>query len=240
MKRKFLTAEWKNLVFANYIIDPSVLLPYLPPKTELDLFNGNCYVSLVAFLFANTKIGGIGIPFHKNFEEVNLRFYVKHFDGSQWKRGVVFVKEIVPKPAISLVAQLVYGEHYYTYKMSHSFLYDKVKDQLHTEFYWSKKQQQYHFITSGPLQTQSIAAGSIVEFITEHYWGYTKTKTGVTGEYQVAHPKWNVYPVNSYHINCNFEALYGSNFAVLQQSAPSSVFIAEGSAVEVFRRKILI
>ncbi len=237
--KQFLTAEWKNLVFANYIIDPDILKPYLPPKTELDYFNGNCYVSLVAFLFANTKLGGIGVPFHKNFEEVNLRFYVKHFDGNKWKRGVVFVKEIVPKPAISLVAQLIYGEHYYTFKMQHLFKENLTKNTLITEFYWHKGNNKNYLKTNGNLQTNTIGIDSEEEFITEHYWGYTKTKNNQTGEYQVAHPRWDIYQVDSYDIACNFEQLYGSEFSFLKNEKPSSIFIAKGSAVEVFKRKIL-
>ncbi|MBC7721830.1 MAG: DUF2071 domain-containing protein [Pedobacter sp.] len=237
--KQFLTAEWNNLVFANYIIDPDILKPYLPPKTELDYFNGNCYVSLVAFWFANTKLGGIGVPFHKNFEEVNLRFYVKHFDGNKWKRGVVFVKEIVPKPAISLMAQLIYGEHYYTFKMHHLFEENAVKNTLITEFYWHKGNNKNHLKTSGSLQNIAIGIGTEEEFITEHYWGYTKTKNNQTGEYQVAHPRWDIYQVNNYDIACNFEQLYGSAFSFLKNEKPSSIFIAKGSSVEVFKRKIL-
>ena len=44
-----------------------------------------CYVSLVGFMFKNTRLLNIPIPFHTDFEEVNLRFYVKHFDGNEWK-----------------------------------------------------------------------------------------------------------------------------------------------------------
>ena len=108
----FLTAEWRKLAIANYVIDQRVLAPYIPVGTELDLWNGNCYVSLIGFLFKNTRLLGFSIPFHANFEEVNLRFYVKRKDGEGWKRGVVFIKEIVPKFALSVVANVVYNENY--------------------------------------------------------------------------------------------------------------------------------
>ena len=96
-KSKFLTAEWRKLILANYAIDPEILAPFAPKGTELDFFNGTCYVSLVGFMFLNTKILGLSIPFHKNFEEFNLRFYVKRKTTEGWQRGVVFIKEIVPK-----------------------------------------------------------------------------------------------------------------------------------------------
>ena len=91
----FLNAEWRKLILANYEIDPNILKKYIPAHTELDIWNGRCYVSLVGFMFVNTKMLGMKIPFHINFEEVNLRFYVKHKSKGEYKRGVVFIKEII-------------------------------------------------------------------------------------------------------------------------------------------------
>src|SRR6187399_3219316 len=122
MRSTFLKAEWRKLIMANYVVDPGLLKDYLPGRTELDLFSGNCYISLVGFLFKNTKIKGIKIPFHTNFEEVNLRFYVRHKDNGTWKRGVVFIKEIVPKPALTFVANTIYKENYVTMPMKHTWI----------------------------------------------------------------------------------------------------------------------
>ena len=119
--KTFLTAEWRKLIMANYVVPPSLLAPFVPKNTELDFWNGNCYVSLIGFMFQNTKLKGIRIPFHSNFEEVNLRFYVKHKKDNEWKRGAVFIKEIVPKFMISLVANTLYGEHYQTLPMKNAF-----------------------------------------------------------------------------------------------------------------------
>jgi hypothetical protein len=105
MATTFLTAEWRKLALANYVIDPKILEKYVPKGTELDIWEGKCFVSLVGFRFLNTKVKGIKVPFHVNFDEVNLRFYVKYLDGNEWKRGVVFIKEIVPKPILSFVAR---------------------------------------------------------------------------------------------------------------------------------------
>ena len=91
----FLKAEWRKLVMANYTVPEELLLPYLPAKTVLDTWNGQYYVSLVGFMFVNTRMLGVKVPFHVDFEEVNLRFYVKYNDNGTWKRGVVFIKEIV-------------------------------------------------------------------------------------------------------------------------------------------------
>ncbi len=135
MTKTFLQAEWRKLAMANYSVDSKILHKYLPIKTEIDLWNGICYVSLVGFMFKDTKIKGFRIPFHTNFEEVNLRFYVRYKDNGEWKRGVVFVKEIVPKPALTFVANTVYKENYETMPMSHSWTTD---ENLKVEYKWKK------------------------------------------------------------------------------------------------------
>ena len=86
MANTFLEAQWRKLAMANYVVDKKILSPYLPHKTELDLWNDKCYVSLVGFMFLDTRIKGFRIPFHVDFEEVNLRFYVRYHDGAECKR----------------------------------------------------------------------------------------------------------------------------------------------------------
>lgn len=115
----FLTAEWRKLIMANYEADPKLLEPYLPYGTELDLFQGRCYLSLVGFLFQKVRLMGVPVPFHTVFPEVNLRFYVCFKSREGWRRGVVFIKEIVPRPALTLVARTFYGEPYQTMPMQY-------------------------------------------------------------------------------------------------------------------------
>ena len=168
----FLTAEWRKLIMANYEVEPALLQPYLPHMTELDLWNGTCYVSLVGFLFLDTRLMGVKIPFHANFEEVNLRFYVKYMEGGDWKRGVVFIKEIVPKAALTFVANTWYKEHYQTLPMRHQWKEDKEERSVRYE--WKHQGQWQSLAVEATVVPSPIAAGSEAEFISEHYWGYTR------------------------------------------------------------------
>jgi uncharacterized protein len=191
MTKTFLQAEWRKLAMANYSVDKSILDKYLPARTEIDLWNGICYISLVGFMFKDTRLKGLKIPFHTNFEEVNLRFYVRYNDNGVWKRGVVFIKEIVPKPALTFVANTVYKEHYETMPMSHSWT--TSNDNLTVEYKWKKRRwNSFKVITD--IKTSLIQDNSEEEFITEHYWGYTKISSEKVAEYGVEHPKWDVYP----------------------------------------------
>lgn len=231
----FLRAEWRKLLMANYIVSPETLRPYLPAGTELDIWDGKCYVSLVGFMFLNTKVMGLPIPFHRNFEEVNLRFYVKHLDGEDCKRGVVFIKEIVPRAAITFVANTLYKEHYETLRMSHR--HEPSKDQLTVEYRW-KKDGWHSIIANADPNPMPVGAGSEAEFITEHYWGYTAIGQGKTSEYEVAHPRWDAYRVNEYKVDIDFSKVYGPAFAFLDALEPASVLLAEGSDIAVKGKRV--
>jgi len=234
MPQSFLQAEWRKLAMANYAVDASLLEKYLPYKTEIDLHNNICYVSLVGFMFLNTRLKGCKIPFHINFQEVNLRFYVRYKDGQDWKRGVVFIKEIVPRPALTFVANTVYGENYETMPMKH--FWEVKEDSLHVEYKW-KKSVWHTLKLITDKNAEAIREGSEEEFITEHYWGYTRLNQQKTSEYRVEHPRWQVYKVNDYTIDVDFAQVYGQEFAFLNNQEPASVFLAEGSEIIVNQAK---
>lgn len=227
----FLTAEWRKLVFFNYQISPTVLAPYVPKGTELDTFQGKHYISLVGFLFKDVKLKGVKVPFHHTFEEINLRFYVKRAmpDGT-WRRGTVFIKEVVPKAAISFVANTIYGEHYQTRNMRYVWDKEKISYALKDGGKWHEMVVNYN------PDLKDMEGGSMDEFITEHYFGYTLVNDKITNEYEVTHPRWQKYNVNNYAHTFDFEKLYGKPFSILSQQKPDTVILAEGSAISVLGR----
>lgn len=217
----------------NYEVDQAVLLPHLPPFTQLDLYNGKAVVSVVGFLFNSTKVLGVKWPGFVNFEEVNLRYYIKYFDGKTWKRGVGFISEIVPKRLVAGMANLFYNEHYSTAKMEHAI--HQNEDELHVSYSWQKKNQRSNsmWVKASPILAD-ILVGSEEEFIFEHYFGYNKLNDATTIEYSLAHPRWQVYPVEGYGLDCDVKELYGESFApFIQHVKPHSVFLAKGSQVSV-------
>lgn len=233
----FLSCEWRKLAIANYAIDPAILRQHLPHKTELDLRNGICYVSLVGFMFLDTKMLGMRIPRHVNFEEVNLRFYVRHQGKSgDLKRGVVFIKEIVPKPILAFTGRVLYKENYQALPMKHQWTLFGTS--LEVEYAWKLNQWNTMLVKAVEV-TEKIKTGSDEEFIFEHYWGYTRVNDKKTYEYKVEHPRWHVYPVRDYAIDVEFGELYGKEFAFLKNEKPVSVFLAEGSDVKVKSKRTL-
>ena len=222
---------------ANYETDPEIIRPFLPFKTGIDLWNNTCYLSLVGFMFLNTKVKGIKFPFHTNFEEVNLRFYVRYKDNDEWKRGVVFIREIVPRSALSFIANTVYKENYETMTMSHNW--ERNNGMQTIEYKWKKEKKWNILEVNAGTELIDISKGSEEEFITEHFWGYTKISREKTSEYGVEHPRWQVYDIKDYTIDVDFNAVYGQNFGFLTNLKPKSVFLAEGSEIEVKSGRII-
>ena len=222
---------------ANYPVDPAALRPFLPARTELDTWEGETFVSLVGFMFRKVRVRGIRIPFHTNFPEVNLRFYVRYKDGPDWKRGVVFIREIVPLPAVSFIANTIFHERYISLPMRNKEVHDAGVLQLN--YQWKYRGRWNGMTAMTPFHPLPLQKGSQTEFITEHFWGYTDGGGGRTGEYQVAHPRWDIYPLTASTVDCDFGALYGPAFASLEQQQPQSVFLAEGSPVEIYPKRQL-
>ena len=235
--RTFLSAEWRWLAMLNYRVDPAMLAPLVPAGMELDAWQGATFVSVVGFLFRRTRVLGVPIPFHRSFEELNLRFYVRRPAAAhrELRRGVVFVKELVPRRAIATVARFVYNEPYLAVPMRHLMDFGAAGEPTRVEYSWRLGGAWGRLAVTPRGAPAPIAPGSEEEFITEHYWGYTRQRDGSTVEYEVEHPRWRVWQVSEAALDADLEALYGSRFAAVLGERPSSAFIADGSAVRVMR-----
>jgi uncharacterized protein len=234
---RFLTAEWRYLAMLNYEVDPEILRPYVPAGTELDSWGGKTFMSVVGFLFLRTRVLGLPIPFHENFEEVNLRFYVRRRGNEGWQRGVVFIKEIVPKAAIATVARVFYNENYVALPMRHTLHLpdESASGEVAVEYGWRFKDRWSHLRVKTRGNLQPMVTDSLEQFIAEHYWGYTAQRGGGCLEYQVEHPPWRIWQTEECALDCDIAGLYGPQFADTLCSRPASAFLAEGSPVVVRR-----
>ena len=237
MTTHFLRAEWNNLIMANYVVPKELLLPYVPYKTELDFFQGNAYLSLIGFNFLNTKLFGFSVPMHVNFEKVNLRFYVKYNDNGFIKRGVVFIKEIVPKKGIALVGNNLYTENYVTMKMK-NFHKDNGEN-FEAGYEWNYKNKWNKISVVASKRSKKIVPDSCEYFFADHYWDYLKMSETKTYEYNIEHPSWETLKVISYDVDCDFKALYGNKFSFLNEAKPASVLMAKGSEIRIHKKRVL-
>jgi uncharacterized protein len=227
----FLTAAWEQLIMANYRIDPSLLQPHLPHGVELDLFHNEAYVSLVGFMFKDSRIFGVPIPLFGSFEEVNLRFYVKRtLDGIE-NRGVVFINETVPHRVVAWLANKLYKEHYIAIPTKHAISASGFTQ--YVRYDWKPYKNWNSLSVHAEKKSGAMAPGSMEEFIFEHYYGYTRVDQAQSQQYSVQHPRWEVHKVMDYHVDCDFMATYGPSFSVLNEQQPHSVFLAAGSPVSI-------
>jgi uncharacterized protein len=241
MSRRFITAEWRHLVMLNYEVDASVLHPLVPRGTELDPWDGRYFISLVGFRFLNTRVLGVPVPWHRNFEEVNLRFYVRRLAPDGPRRAVAFIKEIVPRAALAAVARWVYNENYAAHRMDSAVrLPDEAAGRPgFVEYRW-KAQAGWHALHAdfGGLPA-CPAPGSEEEFITEHYWGYVGQRDGSTLEYRVEHAGWRVWRATRAELAGDVAGFYGEPCREALRRPPSSAFVAEGSPVTVYRGEVV-
>lgn len=233
MKRPFLTAEWRNLFLATYTVPPSLLLAHLPTGLELDLRDGNAFVSLVAFQFVNTRVLGVPWPGYRDFPELNLRFYVRH--GGD--RGVVFVREIVAQHLVACLARATYNEPYRVAPLTCRCQEDAGRRTMEYRLMWARHEQVLR--VSGGKHAYLPRSTSDEHFFKEHRWGYGRSRLGKTLRYEVAHPPWEVFPVQSYHVEMDWAGVYGPEWDFLNKTTPISTIFAAGSAVAVYSKGLL-
>jgi uncharacterized protein YqjF (DUF2071 family) len=232
----FLTARWEYLLMLNYEVDPAALAPFVPAGTELDRWNGGTLVSVVGFRFRETRVLGLSIPFHTDFEEVNLRFYVRRECAGESRRGVVFVKEMVPRRAIAAIARAVYQENYVALRMRHRIqLGSSPMAPSSIAYGWRADGRWEGMSAEIAGAPEALREGSEAQFITEHYWGYTAQRDGGCVEYRVEHPPWRVWTPSRPALQCDIARRYGAAFVAALSAPPRSAFVAEGSNVIVRR-----
>ncbi len=232
----FLTAVWTDLVLASYAVPDDLLLPLLPPGLSLDKRNGSAWCSLVGFDFSQMRVLGWSVPplfGICDFPEFNLRFYVREGE----RRGVVFVRELVPTPLIALAARLTYNEKYSLARMT-----SRVTQVGET------RRVRHDFALNGQRHTLAVTAhgppadpppGSLDNWIKEQGWGFGQTRGGKLIRYRVVHPHWRTYAVQHCDLPLDFEALYGPAWHSLQSRAPDAVTLAEGSHVAIYPQALI-
>lgn len=207
-------------------------MPYLPKATELDSFSGRHFVSLVGFLFLDTHVLGLPALFHQNFEEVNLRFYVRRTVGEESRLGVVFIREMVSLPLVSEVARLIFNEPYRTVPMRHNLVQTNGTLQ-NVEYLFGGPPDQCRLALRVSGAPREMGVGSPEEFLSHREWGYTIQRDGGTIEYRVEHVKWRVWPATGWELQGPLGEFYDEPFASILSGVPASAFVSDGSAVKV-------
>jgi len=229
--KKTITSNWGNIVSVNYIVNPKFLEKYVPYGTELDYYNGDCYISFMAFNYSQTKLYNISVPFHTTFEEMNLRIYIKKKTGpNQYQFGVAFPKLFFPKISLSLYARIIYKEDYSTQKMN--YFVENMENNFLLKY--GIKNHVWHNIEILAENKVSIPLiGSSDEYFNKHYWGYSKVNKSKSTEYELLRDEWQVHAIKDYNIEVDFKSLFGDEFDFMTNAKPASITLSNGSSVAI-------
>lgn len=234
--RPFLTAQWRNLLMVTYAVDASMLIDRVPAGTTLDSWRGQALVSLIGFQFLDTKVLGAPIPFHQDFEEVNLRFYVRHSLDGELRLGIVFIREMVPRPIVGGMARLLYREPYLVVPMRSRVTPGPPPD---VDYQWNAEGGHWcRMAATASGEAQELVPGSLEEFVAVRHWGYNGEPGKNTLEYRVDHPRWRFWHVDDDGVSFRAAPLCGPELAQ-QLKEPVSTMIADGSAVTVHWRNTI-
>jgi len=226
----FLTARWSHLCLLNYPVPRRLLERRLPPGLTLDLHEGEAWVSLVAFDFLDTRVLGIHWPGYRDFPEINLRFYVRHGED----RGVVFVRELVPLRLVAWIARVLYDEPYVRVPMQSAVTRAAGTVTVHHQIEVGGRPHSLEVTADDEPWTPD--PGGPEHHFKEHTYGYGADRRGRLRRYVVEHPVWRCFPVRSHALDWDFGAVYGEEWAFLDDTPPASVLLAEGSAISVSPR----
>jgi uncharacterized protein YqjF (DUF2071 family) len=219
--RPLLTAAWRDLVMLSYEVTPATLAPLVPAGVELDLWHGHALVTAVGFQFLDTRIHGFAVPLHRSFAEVNLRFYVRREVGTETRRGVVFIRELVTPPLVAMIARWRYNEPYEVAAVRRA-----ACPEGRYEYGWRRYGTRGRVAATAYGDRAVPPRGSQPAFVTQRHWGYTRQRDGTTIEYYVSHPPWRVRAARD-------PLCDGDTTGIIPAGDPMSALVVDGSGVEV-------
>lgn len=227
-RRPSLTARWSNLILLTYPVDEGLVRPWLPRDVEPDLVDGRAQVSLIAFDFVDTRVRGRRIPGFVDFPEINFRTYVRQGD----RRGVAVLRELVPSPLAAAIGRLRFNEPFRSAQMESRTA--SLGDELVVEHRWRWKDGRHFVRVTADQNSDAAPLEGPVHDLLGRRWAFGRTRRGDPMVLRVEHPAWALRRVRTLDFEVDFGALYGPEWAELNQRQPASTHLAVGSAVSIF------
>jgi uncharacterized protein YqjF (DUF2071 family) len=194
-------------------------------------------LSLVAFHFADNRVLGVPIPFAREYDQINLRFYVRRrLEDGGWRRGVVFLRELAPAKPVVAGARFVYGERYDCVPVTARVRPPGAAGTRggRAVYRWRDRHQVHRLAVDFHGPAALPGPGSLEDFLTDRHFGYVSAERA-TREYRVDHPPWRVWPATDARLSHGIADAFGRRFERALDRAPLSAFVAEGSRMELHR-----
>jgi uncharacterized protein len=228
-------AEWRQLLMLSFEIDPDFLNPWVPAGLELSYWKQKTFITLVGLLNRNVRFFGLPIPFHRKFEQVNLRFYIRRKMKDEERLGVMFIKQVVPRKIVAAGARYVYREQVVSLPMKHEFEFSaRRREEFSASYSWHFNGRWNELSAKTKGISHEPKKHSLEKFIAERYWGYSGMASNEVLEYQVEHPIWSIREVGDIVVEGSLSEFYGKTIGRKLKSKPDCAFLADGSEARLY------
>ena len=178
--------RWRDLLFAHWVVDASVLRPLIPAELHLDLFEDRCYVGAVPFLMEGVTPRLVPpLPGLHAFPELNLRTYVT-LGG---KPGVWFFSLDAGQKLAVRMARRLFHLPYFDARFDIAVEGGKVNySSVRTHRAAAAAKFSATYQAAGPVYRS--ATGSLDAWLTERYCLYSADTLGRIYRGEIDHPPW--------------------------------------------------
>jgi uncharacterized protein YqjF (DUF2071 family) len=236
--KPFMKAQFADLVAVNFHVDEKILQPLVPPGLELDNFNGEAYVSLVAMMLKGAKVWGLPFSIVPSSAELSLRFYVKHTHADGVEKGTCLIKDYVAGSTAAWFLESQFQSTFSKLKMKQTASGFAKGETPEVEYQWKVDERWNKLRVRARSRIKKTSEGTKVGFILDHF-NYYGRHNGRTLAYRVERPRWDVWDAAQANFTCDVQRLFGKSFVRPLAKRPASVFVTSGSPVTIFKPVVI-
>ncbi len=183
--------EWNNALFLHWKIPFEIVRELVPKQFNIDTFDDNAYVSLVAFTMEKIRPRNLpSISYISDFDEINLRTYVNNDN----KQGVYFLNIEAGKSLSTFIAKQLSGLPYEKADLSRTKTTYKSKN--------TKKD--FHLDTEFEIKELRTEKTKLDKWLTERYCLYIDINETFYC-YDIHHKEWEIKNVELKKLNLKYD-----------------------------------
>ncbi len=177
--------EWNNALFLHWKVSKEELTKLIPSNITLDTFDGESWISLVAFTMEQIRPRFLpSVSAISNFHEINIRTYLTKDN----KPGVYFLNIEAGNIISSFLAKLLSGLPY-----EKAIIY-RGKKKKAQEYIGRNKSKGFRLDTTFSVGNKMVNLSELDIWLTERYCLYFDKRNKLY-RYEIQHKPWQLYKV---------------------------------------------
>jgi len=209
--------EWNNAIFLHWQVELTELEKFVPKDLEIDLFEGNPWISVVAFTMENIRPKNLPpFPPISDFDEINIRTYVK----SNNKTGVYFLSI---EGGTSLSCKIAKGISELPYRYSKIERTENHYESSNSEF---NDKLDIEFTIGKELNEKT----ELDKWLTERYALFQDTDRAIN-EFEIHHLEWPINEITLKKVELDYQ-----RFDKLINNSPNKTQYSKGVKVIAWRK----